>query len=52
MGLKWVRNGSDIDLIDKEIEIWNGFEWTLVTPRKTGSDQTLLKMSFSPKITG
>jgi ribonucleotide reductase alpha subunit len=35
------------DLVGKEIEIWNGFEWTLVTPTCTGVTNKLLKVSFN-----
>jgi len=27
------------DFVDEEIEIWNGFEWSLVTPKITGYEQ-------------
>ena len=35
------------DLVGKRINIWNGFEWSEVEPRKTGEDQKLLKVTFS-----
>lgn len=34
-------------LIDEEVEIWNGFEWSKVTPKITGKDQQILKVKFS-----
>ena len=34
-------------LKDKEVELWNGFEFTKTTVRKTGEDQEMLKVSFS-----
>ena len=34
-------------LVDKKVEIWNGFEWSEVTPRVTGENQTILKIKFS-----
>lgn len=43
------RNGYvRIDsLIDSEQEIWNGFEWSTVTPKVTGYNQQLLTVTFS-----
>lgn len=43
------KNGNVkiIDLVGKEVEIWNGQEWSLVTPRKTGENQELIKITFS-----
>lgn len=32
---------------NKEVEIWNGFEWSTVTPRKTGENQKLIKVRLS-----
>jgi len=34
-------------LVNKEIEIWNGFEWSLVTPKITGYNQHMLKVTLS-----
>lgn len=34
-------------LVDKNVEIWNGFEWSEVTPRKTGVDKKLIRVSLS-----
>ena len=33
------------DLKGKNVNIWNGFEWSEVTVRKTGEDQELVKVS-------
>ena len=38
-------------LVNKETEIWNGFEWSTVTPKKTGENQPLLKVELSNGIT-
>lgn len=34
-------------LVDTEVEIWNGFEWSLVTPKITGYNQHMLKVTLS-----
>jgi ribonucleotide reductase alpha subunit len=34
-------------LIDKEIMVWNGFEWSKVRPKITGEQQPLLAINFS-----
>jgi ribonucleotide reductase alpha subunit len=34
-------------LVGKSVEVWNGFEWSEVTPKITGYDQQLLSVSFS-----
>lgn len=34
-------------LLDNEIEIWNGFEWSKVTPKITGENEHLLKVTLS-----
>lgn len=41
------RNGyiQICELDGEEVEIWNGEEWSLVTVRKTGENQKLLKVS-------
>ncbi len=31
-------------LVDKEVSVWNGKEWSSVVPRKTGENQNLLKV--------
>jgi|GEM_PF-100293 len=43
------RNGlSDIkDLVDTEVEVWNGRRWSKVTVRKTGTGQKLVRVRFS-----
>lgn len=35
------------DLVDKEVTIWNGKEWSNVTPRITGFNQKLVRVTFS-----
>lgn len=32
---------------NQDVEIWNGFEWSKVVPRKTGENQKLIKVKFS-----
>jgi len=34
-------------LINQEVEIWNGFEWSLVTPKVTGNNQHIIKITLS-----
>lgn len=34
-------------LVDKEVEVWNGKEWSLTTPRLTGTDMPMLTVKFS-----
>lgn len=34
-------------LVDTEVNIWNGFEWSKVTPKITGFNQKILKIKFS-----
>lgn len=34
-------------LIDQPTEVWNGFEWSTVTPKITGHNQPLVKITFS-----
>jgi ribonucleotide reductase alpha subunit len=34
-------------LVGKNVSIWNGYEWSDVTPFKTGSDKKLLHIKFS-----
>lgn len=35
------------DLADKEVEVWNGYGWSKVTPKVTGHNQKTLKVKFS-----
>lgn len=35
------------DLVDTEVEIWNGFEWSKVTPMITGADKDIVTVTFS-----
>lgn len=34
-------------LVGKEVNVWNGFEWSKVNPRMTGEKQHTLKIEFS-----
>lgn len=34
-------------LVDQKVEIWNGFEWSEVTPKITGTNQKILTITFS-----
>ena len=34
-------------LIGTELDVWNGFEWSMVTPKITGENQQILEVSFS-----
>lgn len=36
-----------IELLDKEVEIWNGHEWSSVKPFKTGENREIVKVSLS-----
>lgn len=40
-----------IDLIDKQVNIWNGIEFVQVTPRKTGDNQKIIKVNLSNGVT-
>lgn len=33
--------------VDKQVEVWNGYEFSLVTPKITGENQKLLQIEFS-----
>jgi ribonucleotide reductase alpha subunit len=35
------------ELVDKEVEIWNGYEWSLVTPKVTGENRPIMRIRFS-----
>lgn len=43
------RSGwREIDtIVDTPVEVWNGAEWSLVTPRVTGHDQPMVRVSLS-----
>ena len=34
-------------LVDNEVEVWNGFEWSNVTPKVTGQNQKMVKIKTS-----
>jgi ribonucleoside-diphosphate reductase alpha chain len=36
-----------VNLINQEVEIWNGFEWSKVIPKITNHNQKILKFTFS-----
>ena len=36
-----------IDLVDKEVEIWNGYEWSKVKPFKTSDSEQVYLVKFS-----
>lgn len=36
-----------IDTVGKEVEIWNGYEWSKVTPYKTGNNERLFRVYTS-----
>lgn len=38
------------DLVGQEVEVWNGFEWSKVTPKVTGKNQPLLNITFNNGI--
>jgi ribonucleotide reductase alpha subunit len=46
------RNGYErIDsVVDTEVEVWNGFEWSKVTPKVTGTNQEMLTITFNNGI--
>ena len=35
------------EVVNTEVEVWNGFEWSRVTPKITGYNQPLVTVSFS-----
>lgn len=35
------------ECVDKETIIWNGFEWSVVTPRVTGYNQEIMEITFT-----
>ncbi len=35
------------ELVDKQVDVWNGFEWSEVTPAVTGHDQPLVNVTLS-----
>ncbi len=34
-------------VVGQEVQVWNGEEWSTVTPRKTGTNQAIVKVEFS-----
>lgn len=39
-----------IDLVGKDTEIWNGYEWSTVQPRITGHNQKMLRVTMSNDV--
>ena len=35
------------ELVDKETNVWNGYQWSKTTPKVTGHNQDMYKVSFS-----
>ena len=35
------------DLVDKEVNVWNGYEWSKVIPKVTGHNQPIIRIAFS-----
>lgn len=35
------------DVVDQEVNVWNGFEWSSVTPKVTGKNQEIVRVEFS-----
>jgi ribonucleotide reductase alpha subunit len=40
-----------IDLVGKEVEVWNGSEWSKTTPKITGHNQPMLSVTLSNGVT-
>lgn len=47
-----VRKGNVpiVNLVDQEVEVWNGKQFSKTTIRKTGENQKLLKITFSNSV--
>lgn len=39
-------NKPIVDLVGKKVEVWNGFEWSEVTPYQTSTSSKMLKFEF------
>ena len=35
------------DVVDEDVTVWNGYDWSPVTPRVTGYDQPMMRIQFS-----
>lgn len=35
------------EIVDLDVTVWNGYDWSVVTPRVTGYDQPMLRITFS-----
>ena len=40
-----------VELVGKKVNVWNGEEWSLVTPRVTGNNQPMLSITLSNGVT-
>lgn len=40
-----------VELVGKKVNVWNGEEWSLVTPRVTGNNQPMLSITLSSGVT-
>ena len=36
-----------VDVVDKDVEVWNGYEWSIVTPKLMGTNQPVYNVVFS-----
>jgi ribonucleoside-diphosphate reductase alpha chain len=39
-----------VDVADQKVHVWNGEEWSLVTPRKTGDNQPLISVTLDNHV--
>ena len=39
------------ELQDQDVEVWNGKQWSMTTPRQTGQDQKLVDVNFTNGMT-
>lgn len=35
------------EVVDEDVTVWNGYDWSVVTPRVTGYDQPMMRIQFS-----
>lgn len=36
-----------VDIVDEDVTVWNGYDWSVVTPRVTGYDQPMYRIYLS-----
>ena len=36
-----------VDIVDEDVTVWNGYDWSVVTPRVTGYDQPMYRVYLS-----